>query len=142
MRHVAGESNREIARAEGRDRETVARIVKSSEMAGFVEEMKEEFRGLVPDAINAIRYALQVQKDARIALEVLRSNGLAPRSGEPEQLPITPATKNERDARQIGVLAAVIAERRRVFNVELPADMEQALADDEADHPGEAENRD
>jgi hypothetical protein len=78
QRYIAGENQTVISRAEGCDRETVSRIVKSSEMTEYVERMREEFRGLVPDALVTLRYALQIQKDARIAYDVLRDVGVIP----------------------------------------------------------------
>jgi hypothetical protein len=126
-RYVAGENQTQIARAEGCDRETVSRIVRSSEMTEYIEQMRAEFRGLVPDALNAIRYALCVQKDARIAYEVLRNVGIAPRAGETEQLPATPSSAEERAEKQMRMIAGVMLSRREVFGIELPSDIEEAL---------------
>jgi hypothetical protein len=131
-RYVAGENQTQIAKAEGCDRETVSRIVRSSEMVEYIEQMKEEFRGLVPDALNAIRYALCVQKDARIAYEVLRNVGIAPRSGETEQLPTTPSSAEERVEKQMRMIAGVMLSRREVFGIELPSDIQEALDQGEA----------
>jgi hypothetical protein len=81
QRHIMGQSQREIARAEGRSRPTIARIVKGEEMQAFVQEMRERFYGLAPDALATIEYALREQKDARIGLEVLRDIGVRPQKG-------------------------------------------------------------
>ena len=43
QKYVAGESLVQIGREERRDRETVARIVKSEEMQEFVRQMREQF---------------------------------------------------------------------------------------------------
>jgi transcriptional regulator with XRE-family HTH domain len=76
-----GQSQREIARAEGRSRPTIARIVKGEEMQAFVQEMRERFYGLAPDALATIEYELREQKDARNGLEVLRDIGVRPQKG-------------------------------------------------------------
>jgi hypothetical protein len=127
-RYIAGENQTHIANAEGCDRETVSRIVKSSEMADYIEQMTEEFRGLVPDALSVIRFALQVQKDARIAYEVLRNVGVAPQKGERLQLPDSrPQTGIQRQAEMI---ANLILEGNKNFGIALPEGFEQALAED------------
>jgi DNA invertase Pin-like site-specific DNA recombinase len=58
QRYIAGQNQSTIAKAEGVDRQTVWRIVKSEEMVEYIEAMRAEFRGLVPDAISAVRHAL------------------------------------------------------------------------------------
>jgi hypothetical protein len=74
QRHVAGQKNSEIARAENCDRHTVARIVKAPEMAAYVERMKERFRGFAPLAMDTVEFGLSERKDARLACEVLRQS--------------------------------------------------------------------
>jgi hypothetical protein len=115
-------------KAEGCDRETVSRIVRSSEMAEYIERMKEEFRGLVPDALAALRHTLQTQKDGRIALEILRDVGVAPRKGEPPQLPAT--TPEDGYSRQAIMIANVLLEAQDNLGVDLPENVAAALAKD------------
>jgi hypothetical protein len=102
-------------------------LSKNAEMATYIEQMKEEFRGLVPDALGAIRYALQIQKDARIGHEVLRNVGVAPPQGQPEPLPPTQTSQESREEHQARGIAAVILESHRHFRVELPPDMRRVL---------------
>lgn len=64
QRHISGEKNSSIARAEGCDRHTVARIVKSSEMVAFVQQMRERLYGLAPLALDAVEHGLN-SKDTR-----------------------------------------------------------------------------
>src|SRR5271167_1581762 len=64
-RYVGGESIRQIAREERRDRATVTKIVHSEEMNAFVQKMRERYYGLGFDALDAVQYTLQVQKDGR-----------------------------------------------------------------------------
>jgi len=122
QRYIAGENQSVIARVEGCDRETVSRIVKSSEMTEYLEQMKEEFRGLVPDALVALRYALQVQRDARIAYDVLRDVGVV----LPHQLQVQAAMASELPtvsqvtrewAMRLGMVAL---ERAAVYGSSLP----------------------
>jgi hypothetical protein len=129
QRYITGENQSVIARAEGCDRETVSRIVKSCEMVEYLERMKEEFRGLVPDALVALRYALQVQKDARIAYDVLRDVGVV----LPHQLQVQAAMASELPtvdqvtrewAMRLGMVAL---ERATVYGSSLP-DVEEPVA--------------
>jgi hypothetical protein len=122
QRYIAGENQTVIARAEGCDRETVSRIVKSSEMAEYIERMKEEFRGLVPDALVALRYALQAQKDARLAYQVLRDVGVV----LPYQLQVQAAVASSLPTEDQGTqewamrLGMMAIEKHRIFGTRLP----------------------
>jgi hypothetical protein len=128
QRHIIGQSQREISRAEGRSRPTIARIVKGEEMQAYVQEMRERFYGLAPDALAAIEFALQEQKDAGIALEVLRDIGVRPRKGESLQLPAT--TPEDGYSRQAIMIANVLLEGREHMGLDLEPEIEEALAKD------------
>ncbi len=132
QRHILGQSQREIARAEGRSRPTIARIVKGEEMQAYVQEMRERFFGLAPDALTTIEHALQEQKDARIALEVLRDIGVAPRKGESLQFPAT--TPENGYSRQAIMVANVLLEAHEQMGVDLGPEIEKALAGDEEEN--------
>jgi hypothetical protein len=123
-----GQSQREIARAERRSRPTIARIVKGEETHAFVEEMRERFYGLAPDALAAIEYALREQRGAGIALEVLRDIGVRPRKGESLQLPAT--TPEDGYSRQAIMIANVLLEGREHLGLDLRPEIEEALAKD------------
>jgi hypothetical protein len=129
QRYIAGQNKSEIAREEKCDRETVARIVQFPEVQQFIAQMQQEFFGLVPDAMAAVRYALQVERDPRVGYRVLEGTGVAPPLGERLQLPeTTPSeTGEERQARMI---AAVLLEGHKNFGVDLPKCTEDALAKD------------
>jgi hypothetical protein len=129
QRHIMGQSQREIARAEGRSRPTIARIVKSEEMQAFVQEMRERFYGLAPDALATIEYALREQKDARIAYDILRDVGVAPRKGEEPQLPAT--APEDGYTRQAVMIANVLLEGREHMGLDLGPEIEEVLAKDQ-----------
>jgi hypothetical protein len=82
QRYVAGESIRQIAREEQRDRATVTRIVRSDEMNAFVQELREEYYGLGFDAMDAVRHGLRVQKDGRLGHQLLEDIGVIPSADE------------------------------------------------------------
>ena len=124
QRHIVGQSQREIARAEGRSRPTIARIVKSEEMQAYVQGMRERFYALAPDALSTIEYAMQVQRDARIAYDVLRDIGIVPRKNEPVQLPDT--TPMDGYTRQAIMVANVLVENEKYFG-KMPANMVEAI---------------
>jgi len=93
-----------------------------------VQEMRERFYGLAPDALATIEYAMREQKDARIAYDTLRDVGVVPRKGEEPQLPATAAEDGY--SRQAVMIANVLLEARDRMGVELPAEVEEALAQD------------
>jgi hypothetical protein len=128
QRYIGGESIRQIAREEQRDRATVTKIVRSEEMGAFVQEMRERFFGLAPDALATIEYALREQRDARIGLEILRDIGVRPQKGESLQLPAT--TPEDGFTRQAIMVANVMLEAHQNMGVPLPEEIEEALAKD------------
>lgn len=126
QRHIMGQSQREIARAEGRSRPTIKRIVKSEEMLAYIQEMRERFFGLAPDALATIECALREQKDARIAYDILRDVGVAPRRGESLQLPAR--TPEDGYSRQAIMIANVLLAGREQMGLDLGPEIEEALA--------------
>jgi hypothetical protein len=121
QRHISGEKNSSIARAEGCDRHTVARIVKSSEMAAFVQQMRERLYGLAPLALDAVEYALN-SKDTRSALEVLKAAGVIEPGGY--KVPVEQQDERAREEQLklewLGVLSCLALERNNVYGTNLP----------------------
>jgi hypothetical protein len=127
QRYINGQNKSEIAREEKCDRETVARIVAFPEVRNFIAEMQQQFYGLVPDAMAAVRYALQATKDPRIGYQVLEATGVAPHQGERLQVP--EATSSETGIeRQARMVACVLLEGRKHAGVDLPTNIEDMLA--------------
>jgi hypothetical protein len=90
QRYAGGESIRQIAREEQRDRATVTKIVRSDEMQTFVQKMRERFYGLGFDALDAVQHALQVQKNAGIGYRLLTDIGIIPSAEERHAIAIQP----------------------------------------------------
>jgi hypothetical protein len=82
QRYIGGDSIRQIAREEKRDRATITKIVRSEEMQTFVQEMRERYYGLGFDALNAIQHTLQVRKDGGLGRQVLTDIGVIPSAEE------------------------------------------------------------
>jgi hypothetical protein len=128
QRYIGGDSIRQIAREENRDRETVTKIVRSDEMNAFVQEIRERFYALAPDALATIEYALREQRDARIGLELLRDIGVRPSKGE--SLPLPATTREDGYSRQAIMIANVLLEGHQHMGVDLPEAVEEALEKD------------
>jgi hypothetical protein len=77
-RFISGQSLRKIAREEKRDRETVRRLVQADEVREYVLKLREEFYGLGSDAVDAVLHQLQVEKNGRLGLEILKGIGVVP----------------------------------------------------------------
>jgi hypothetical protein len=82
QRYIGGDSIRQIAREERRDRATVTKIVRSEEMQSFVQEMRQRYYGLGFDALDAIQHTLQVRKDGGLGRQVLSDIGVIPSAEE------------------------------------------------------------
>jgi hypothetical protein len=122
QRFVAGESIRSIARAERRDRATITRVVRSDQMQEYVQNMKERFVGLGCAAMDALEHALVVEKDSRVAYQLLRDIGVIPTIGQAIQ-PQNQEPLSDENARVKGIMvrmAAIAIERNRVFKTPLP----------------------
>lgn len=89
-RYTAGQSIREISREEGRARETVPRIVRSSEMTAHASRLRERLYGLGDHAVAAVEHALRQDRDAQLGYRLLMDLGVVPSPGERQPLPVKP----------------------------------------------------
>jgi hypothetical protein len=140
QRYVGGQSIRQIARDEKRDRATVTKIVRSDEMQGFVQKMRERLYGFAFDAMNAVEHSLKQQNDARLAYRMLCDIGIVPSPGERYSIaaqspsidkstmtPLELAMAEDEDGRISRVAygaACVMEESARAFGTELPTAQE------------------
>jgi hypothetical protein len=133
QRYVGGESIREIARVERRDRATVTKIVRSDEMNAVVQKMRERYYGLGFDALEAVQHTLQVRKDGGLGRQVLTDIGVIPSAEEIyavasqlDKATLTPfeiAVAEDEDGRINRVaygMACAIEESARCFGTFLP----------------------
>lgn len=129
QRHIGGEKNSEIARAEGCDRHTVARIIKAPEMATYIEEMRARFNGFAPLALDAVEHGLAVSRDTKLAIEVLKDIGVI----EPLENRIPVEDEVAREARLVfewgGKLAMMALEKHEVYGTRLPPGLEKLKVD-------------
>jgi hypothetical protein len=77
---------RKISRAENRDRETIARIVRGNETQLYLAEMRKTYLGLGQDAIDGVRKKLQKGSDVWFNRQVLMDMGAVPSAKELELL--------------------------------------------------------
>ncbi len=129
QRYLNGQNKSEIAREEKCDRETVARIVQFPEVQNFIAQAQQEFFGLIPDAVAAVRFALQVDKNPTIGLTVLERTGVSAYRGERLQLPETTASESGYQ-RQARLVASVMLEAHEKLGVDLPENVTAALKKD------------
>jgi hypothetical protein len=125
QRHISGETNSEIARAEGCDRHTVGRIIKRPEMAAYTEERRGRLYGFAPLALDAVEHGLTISKDTKLACEVLKAIGVI----EPAENRIPVEDEAAREARleveEAGKLALMALERHEIYGTELPPGLEK-----------------
>jgi hypothetical protein len=98
QRYVTGESIRQIARDEQRDRATVTKIVRSDEMNAFVQELREHYYALGTDAMDAVQHALQVERDGRLGRQLLADIGVIPSAEERYALAVEQAIKVNKES--------------------------------------------
>jgi hypothetical protein len=120
-KYALGRNQTAIAREEGVNRETIGRIVRSTEMETFTEEMRERWRGLCDAAVESVR-RLIAKDDKQTVFRVLESNGIIAPQGQ-VQSPVQTAAKptgDERVKQLMEAFAGVAIERARVFRTPFP----------------------
>lgn len=133
QRYISGDSIREIAREERRDRATVTKIVRSGEMNAVVQKMRERYYGLGFDALDALEHTLQVRKDGGLGRQVLTDIGVIPSAEEryaiasqPDKATLTPfeiaiaEDENGEINRVAFGMACAMEESARCFGTLLP----------------------
>jgi hypothetical protein len=124
-RHISGASNREIARVERIDRETVSRILTQQEVVQVIAQNQARLLSLVPKAIRVCEQALD-SDDERLAtatatkilesLRVLGSMEIA-NQASPE------TTREQQRILMLGRMMDMMLRKKR-FGVTLPAEFD------------------
>ncbi|HUJ93503.1 MAG TPA: hypothetical protein VLW46_00910 [Candidatus Bathyarchaeia archaeon] len=116
-RHVAGESARKISREEGRDRETITKIVKSEDMAALVRSLREQLYGMAGQALQTVLEGMTERKNELLAYKLLADIGVIPTAGERMQLQSTPAVRDENQGfkDQVKKIAQIMFERMETY---------------------------
>ena len=125
QRYISGEGIRKIAREEKRDPGTVAKIVRSEEVLGYTQKLREQYYGLGELALEGLRRALEKSTDGKLAHELLRNIGVIPNSEEAHALErrmqqAEPETEEEVKAEMLKLVFGAY-ERAKMFNMPLPA---------------------
>jgi hypothetical protein len=127
QRHIAGEKNSAIARAEGCDRHTVSRIVKAPEMRAYVAEMKERFNGFAPLALDTVEAGLATLKDTRLACEVLKAIGVIEPRGNMVSVnferEIDEAGEERLEMEWLGRLTFIAMEKHHIYGTTLEPEL-------------------
>jgi hypothetical protein len=98
QKHIAGKGIVEISREKKRNRETVAKIVRSDEMRDYVVRMREAFYGLADSALRTVRQAVEQEKDGQLSYKLLADTGIVPTPGERMQFMAAKESQNETGA--------------------------------------------
>jgi hypothetical protein len=138
QRYVSGDSIREIAREERRDRATITKIVRSGEMNAVVQKMRERYYALGFDALDAVEHTLKVRKDGGLGRQVLTDIGVIPSpeeryaiASQPDKATLTPfeiavaEDENGQINRVAYGMACAMEESARCFGTFLPIADEQ-----------------
>jgi hypothetical protein len=95
----------------------------------YIAQAQQEFFGLIPDAMEALRHSLSVEKNAMIGLTVLERTGVTAYRGERMQLPETTASESGYE-RQARLVASVVLEAHEKLGVDLPEVVTAAFVKD------------
>jgi hypothetical protein len=131
---IEGCSQREIGRVLHLSPHTVAKVIKTEDFQNFIRSQREQLFGIASLALESFR-AL-VATDGRLGYIFLKDLGVVPDREAMLNLAHVeppPPSKEDRDARQTNVIAAVIQQRHKIFKIELPAEMTVALEKENPD---------
>lgn len=130
---VQGHSQREIGRTLHISPMTVAKIIKADEFQEFIKRQQEKLFAIAPAAIESLR--AQVAIDGHLAYALLKDLGIIPsREAMISLMNSTPTAEESGEERQCRLVASVLLESHRNFNINLPKSVEQALAQDSLEH--------
>jgi len=134
-RHLAGQSNREIARAERCGRSTVAKVVRAPDLQQHLQQVRERIWGMADSAADALHEAIVEGRDPRIAYELLRDVGVLPRASQIVYDPngTSPSTQERRQDQMAHLIGSVMLNRHKAFGVEFPPDVQEVLDEKEAE---------
>jgi hypothetical protein len=128
QRYISGQSLRKIAESEHRDRATIAKIVKSPEVAGYIEALREKFYGALEIAMDSLLDELR-NPNSRArgwsAFEALKNGGVIPNTSQLMELESrTPSPDPDSEQAAIKRMAVDLVEgalvRQRYFGIPLP----------------------
>ncbi len=125
VRHVAGQSNREIAGKEGIDRGTVGRILSQPEITQMMEQYRSRLLMMVPKAISAYEQVLD-SDDERVkvaaATKLLEGLQVFPKgSVEP---PPSPPNYDENRLIMYGQIMEMMLHKKQRYGIPLPPEFE------------------
>jgi hypothetical protein len=130
QKFISGDGIRKISREEHRSRGTVSRIVNSTEVQSYVQNLRAEYYGLGTDALETLKRALRKCTDGKIAYQLLADIGVVPDQNDRERLNITPLATSDEEAQVqaiMGKMIQVAAYRAATFRRPLGDEMGKAL---------------
>jgi hypothetical protein len=128
--HVAGVSNRKIAKIENLANNTVNRIVKEPDVAEYVKKLREQLYAVGDEALEAVRAQLAVKKDGHLGYKVLEGLGIVPKKDQVPVNPDIPAdTPRSGYERQAFMVANVLLEAHEQMGVDLPEGALERMAE-------------
>jgi hypothetical protein len=129
---VQGHSNREISRTLHMSTHTVAQIVRTPDFQQFIQEQREQLFGIAPVALESFRS--RVALDGNLAYAFLKDLGIIPSREDINLIKSVPTQTESGFQRQARLVANLLLEGHENFNIDLPKDIERALAEDAREH--------
>jgi hypothetical protein len=108
---------------------TVAKVVRRADFQNFIREQQERLFAIAPDALESFRS--QVKVNGHLAYIFMKDLGIIPSREALVNLMAPAPTEAETGLeRQLRMVAAVLLEGHKNLGVDLPPDVEAALAED------------
>src|SRR5579859_5995498 len=109
QKYITGKGISEISREEGRNRETVARIVRSDEVRANVLHMREGFYGLMESSLATVRHAVEREKNPHVAYKILNDSGVIPAPAERAKIFEEQKTPKDRQESVYRIMANLVS---------------------------------
>jgi hypothetical protein len=131
---IQGDSQREIARTLHMSEHSVAKVVRAENFQNFLREQQERLFAIAPDALES--FHAQVKMDGHLAYVFMKDLGIIPSRESLVNLMNVTSPQNEAgEERQARMVACALLEGNKNFGVDLPKDIEEALAKDSQENP-------
>jgi len=127
-RHIGGQSNREIAKEEGIDRDTVSRVLSQGEVVELMKSYRSRLLEMLPKAITVYKQLLS-SKDERVraaaatklleGLQVFPKGGVWPEQTVPEQ------DHDNRKRLLLGQIVEMMIYKGQRYGIALPKEFDE-----------------
>jgi hypothetical protein len=127
-KHVGGHSNREIAKEEGIDRDTVSRVLSQDDAVKMMQRYRFQILAMVPQAITVYEHLLH-SKDEKVraaaAAKILEGLQVFPKDGVYPEQTVPTQDNDHRKHLILGQIMEMMLYKQQHFGISLPPSFDE-----------------